>query len=224
LALACFTKAFGIVFLGSPRVEHANEVHEVGMAMRIPMVILAFGCFAVGLFAPIVIAGMIPAIAQVSQLPLDAIESVVASGTAPLNQIVIAFSILLASAALLALLRVRLLKGRMVKESVTWDCGYAQPTPRMQYTASSFAQPITRMFHSLLRTRRHLSGPEGIFPKSAALETHTPDVFQELLFRPIFAGVQKALDAFRWLQHGNVHLYVLYILITLLTLMFWKLR
>jgi hypothetical protein len=124
----------------------------------------------------------------------------------------------------LVLLRLRLLKGKIVSQAETWDCGYADPAPQMQYTASSFAQPITQMFRAILRTRRHFHSPDGIFPKSASIETHTPDVFQEFIFRPLFVGVARALEAFRWLQHGNVHLYVLYILLTLLTLMFWRLR
>jgi hypothetical protein len=94
----------------------------------------------------------------------------------------------------------------------------------MQYTASSFVQPITRMFRGILRTQRHYQPPAGVVPETVTVQTHTPDVFTELLFRPIFMAVQKSLDAFRWFQHGNVHLYVMYILITLLTLMFWKLR
>ncbi len=224
LAVACFTKAFGIVFLGHPRSESAATAHEVGASMKVAMGMLAVTCLAVGLLAPFVIRALVPAIGQVSRLPLETIETVFASGTGPLFKIMLAGFILLGLAALIALLRLGLLSGRKVKETVTWDCGYANPGVRMQYTAAAFASPITRMFRGVLRTKQHLHAPEGLFPMRAELETHTPDVFQELFFRPIFAGVRKTLDVFRWVQHGNVHLYVLYILITLLVLLFWKLR
>jgi hydrogenase-4 component B len=224
LAVACFTKAFGIVFLGEPRTELVAEAHEVGFGMKLPMVILAVACFAVGLLAPLLVRVLVPVIAQVGQMPVAAIDTVLAKGTGPLIPITVAFSVCLGLVALLVLLRLRLLKGKEVREAITWDCGYARPTARMQYTATSFAQPITNLFRSVLGTRHHVERPEGLFPKSGSVESHTPDIFQELLFRPIFTGVQKILDAFRWLQHGNVHLYVLYILITLLALMFWKLR
>jgi hydrogenase-4 component B len=224
LAVACFTKAFGVVFLGEPRTQSVTEIHEAGPAMTIPMVILAVECLALGLLAPYVIRVLAPVISHVSQMPLVAVDELFAQGTSSLNYVMVAFLVFLGLVALIVLWRLGLLKRKVVRETVTWDCGYARPTSRMQYTASSFAQPITDLFHGILRTRRHLQEPEGVFPKAAALETHTPDVFQELLFRPIFTGTQKALEAFRWLQHGNVHLYVLYILITLLTLMFWKLR
>jgi len=224
LAVACFTKAFGIVFLGQPRSDQAKGAHEVGMAMKIPMAALAFGCLAIGLLAPFAFGVLVHVISQISQIPLATIDTVVAQRTAPLYRVMIIFLICLSLVIFIALLRLRLLKGKIIKETVTWDCGYARPTSHMQYTASSFAHPITQLFRGILRTHRHLQQPKGIFPKSAALETHTPDVFRELIFRPIFVGVNKALEAFRWLQHGNVHLYVLYILITLLALMFWKLR
>jgi len=224
LAVACFTKAFGIVFLGQPRSEHATTCHEVGMAMKLPMVILAAGCLVIGLLAPYAFGALNHVIAQVCRIPLAAIDGVFVGGTGPLYRIMLVFSICLGLVACIVLLRLRLLRGKRVQESGTWDCGFARPTAPMQYTASSFAQPIAHLFRGILRTRRHYHEPAGIFPKSAALETHTPDVFRELVFRPIFTGVSKALEAFRWLQHGNVHLYVLYILIALLTLMFWKLR
>lgn len=224
LAVACFTKAFGVVFLGHPRTESSERAHEVGFAMKSAMVMLALACFAVGLLAPFAISALLPVLSQISQLPMATIETVFASGTGPLYQIMYAGLILLGLAGIIALIRFSMLRKRVVRESITWDCGYAAPTVRMQYTAASFASPITKMFRGVLRTKQHAHAPEGIFPESASLETHTSDVFQELLFRPIFAGVRKTLEVFRWVQHGNVHLYVLYILITLLVLLFWKLR
>ena len=224
LAVACFTKAFGMVFLGQPRAGLAADVHEVGLAMKTAMVLLAVGCFAIAFLAPVVISFLVPVIAQVSQMPLITARELLARGTVPLYYVLSASFITLGLVALTALWRLNLLSVQKVNAAVTWDCGYARPSSRMQYTASSFALPITKMFQALLRTVQHFEQPEGIFPKAASLKAHTPDVFQELLFRPVFIGIRRALGAFRWLQHGNVHLYILYILITLLVLMFWKLQ
>jgi hypothetical protein len=111
-----------------------------------------------------------------------------------------------------------------VGEALTWDCGYARPTPRMQYTASSFARPLTLLFGGFLRTRTTRVAPAGPFPQQAALATETPDVFRDALFSPAFRMVSGALAKLRWLQHGRVQLYVLYILLTLVVLLVWKLR
>jgi hydrogenase-4 component B len=224
LALACFTKAFGIVFLGEPRTAHAIDVHDAGIAMIISMAILAAGCMAIGLLAPFAFGMLAPVIAQVSQISSGTTGELLVQGTSTLYKVIIAFSICCGLIVLIALFRLGLLRGKKAEQTVTWDCGYALPTSRMQYTASSFAQPLLDLFRMLLGTRRKHLQIEGVFPKAVTLHTATPDIFQRLLFRPIFIGIQNGLDAFRWLQHGNVHLYILYILITLLTLMFWKLQ
>jgi hypothetical protein len=93
----------------------------------------------------------------------------------------------------------------------------------MQYTASSFAQPLTDLFGPLIGTRRRLSLPDGLFPRRASFASETPDLYRERLYRPAFMGIERSLSVFRWLQHGRVQLYVLYIAFTLLVLLLWKL-
>jgi hypothetical protein len=111
-----------------------------------------------------------------------------------------------------------------VEESVTWGCGYARPSARMQYTASSFAEPITTLFRGLLATRYQVQRPEGILPARASLATETPDLCRGNLYRPAFLQANWGLSKLRWLQHGQVRLYVLYIAVTLIVLMAWKFR
>jgi hypothetical protein len=94
----------------------------------------------------------------------------------------------------------------------------------MQYTASSFAQPLTFLFRALLQSRAAVSAPAGLFPRDARVATHTPDPFRERLFRPAFGAVAAALDRLRVLQHGRTQLYVLSIVLTLIALLVWKLR
>ena len=92
----------------------------------------------------------------------------------------------------------------------------------MQYTASSFAQPIADLFAPLLRTSRECSPPQGLFPANASLETHTPDVCREEMFQPAFTLIDKGLAKLRRLQTGHAHLYVLYLALTLVILFAWK--
>jgi hypothetical protein len=130
---------------------------------------------------------------------------------------------LLLLTALLAAVRRHLLAGRDVAASVTWDCGYARPTPRMQYGAASFSQPLTDLFRVVLHTRSHVVPPQGLFPRRGSATSETPDICAERMYGPVFAAVGRALSAVRWLQHGEVHLYVLYIAVTLVVLLVWKL-
>ena len=224
LAMACFAKAFGIVFLGEPRSAHAADSHECGWLMRLPMLALAIGCAAIGLVGPLVVIALVPVIALVAGMPVGLVRTAIAGPRVVLVAVVGASLVLLLLTAGLMVFRRWLLAGRSVLRTVTWDCGYARPTARMQYSASSFAQPLTWFFQVFLRTRTALSSPVDYFPVSASLATHTDDVCREKLYRPAFRGVGWALSRLRWLQHGRVQIYVLYIALTLLALLLWKLE
>jgi formate hydrogenlyase subunit 3/multisubunit Na+/H+ antiporter MnhD subunit len=223
LAAACFTKASGIVFLGEPRTPQAQRAHEAAWGMRAPMLALAGGCLLVGLLAPVVVPALEPTLRQASRLPAAAVAAALQEAAHALRVAAVAAAVLLGGAAGLALLRGRLLARRAVEETVTWDCGYAAPTARMQYTASSFAQPLTFLFRATLRAHTTLTPVSGLFPGRAAFASHTPDPFRERLFAPIFDLVRAALERLRVLQHGRIQLYVLSIVLTLLLLMLWKL-
>ncbi len=224
LAAACFTKAFGVVFLGEPRQEKASCAREVRRAMRWPMLALASLCLVIGLTAPVWPLVMRPAV--VSLAPGDMQNAVGASlshATKPLAGIVMGTSVLVSVLVLLLYVRARLLSGRCVEQSATWDCGYAAPAPRMQYTGSSFARPLMLLFSFFLRTRDTIHAPCGLFPERASLHTDTPDLFRRWVFSPLFVAVARLAMRLRWLQEGRIQIYVLYIALTILVLLIWKL-
>lgn len=222
LAAAAFAKAYGIVFLGEPRSD--VPAHDPGWGMQLPMVVLAAGCVGGGLAAPLVVPGLGAAIATVSGLPAAEIAPVLAEPARWLAVASLAGLALLALVGVLALLRRALLARREVGSAGTWDCGYVAPTPRMQYTASSFARPLIRLFRLALRTHLHQKAPSTLFPAFASLVSHTPDVAHARFFRPVFARLDEALSRLRALQQGRVQTYVLYIVITISALLLWKLE
>lgn len=224
LAAACFTKAFGCVFLGEPRSSEASEGREVGRAMCAASVFLAAACVAIGLTAPLWPTILRGAMLQLIPLPArEAASAAVGHATAPLTIVCAASWGLLAVAGTIALVRRRLLRGRPVEYGPTWDCGYAAPTARMQYTASSFASPLTTLFRMFLRPRVHVEPPRGLFPSRAEFHSETSDVFGDYVYRPVFFAVAWMAARLRWLQQGRLQLYVLYIALTVLVLLVWKL-
>jgi NADH:ubiquinone oxidoreductase subunit 5 (subunit L)/multisubunit Na+/H+ antiporter MnhA subunit len=223
LAVACFTKAFGVIFLGEPRSQYVAGAKEVGAPMRIAMAVLAAGCIVGGLGGPVLIGAMGPVIAAITRMPEADLGDGLAAGTGSLVYITVAAAAFFVIVGGLVLVRRWLLAGRSVEQAGTWDCGYVAPTARMQYTASSFAQPIVRMFRFLLRPKRQFTPPEGLLPDASAFSTRTPDVFRETVWRPMFAGVGGILSRFRGLQQGRLQLYVLYLVLTLIILLVWKL-
>ncbi len=222
LALACFTKAFGIVFLGQPRSERAEHAREAGLAMLAPGFVLAAGCVLVGLFGASVVRAMAPLISNVTHLQSSLIGFDLAGAANSVERVAQFGALLIAMAALLALARTKVLARRRVSTATTWDCGYASPSPRMQYTASSFAQPLTTSFRMLLQTREVLTGMEETFPRRAEFHSHTDDPYQRYLFQPLFQSINRATAFLRPLQQGGVQLYVLYIVVTLLAVMLWE--
>jgi hydrogenase-4 component B len=218
LAAACFTKAFGIVFLGEPRGKEAADAHECGRRMLWPMLLTAAACIVFGLTGLAAFRAALPAVG----LPLAVASFDRVQTEAALLWAGLGASVLWVLILFIALLRKRLLAGRTASPTVTWDCGYVAPSPRMQYTASSFAQPLTDMFAFVLRTRKHVKTIETFFPEDSQMETSTPDVFREKIYLRAFEELRERLVRVRLVQHGRVHLYVLYVVLTLIVLLVWK--
>ena len=104
-------------------------------------------------------------------------------------------------------------RGIGLRRALTWDCGYAEPTPRMQYTAGSFAGTITEWFAWILRPQTHDQRPEGLFPAAAAYGQHTPETVLEQIVEPAAGAVMRFSTIMRRLQHGRLQSYLLYLVV-----------
>src|SRR4029453_6210860 len=82
-----------------------------------------------------------------------------------------------------------------VTRQVTWDCGYAAPSPRMQYTAGSFASIITEWFAWILRPEKDVHAPDGLFPSQASRAEHTPEAVLEKVVEPVGSVLMVASRA-----------------------------
>ncbi len=223
LAVACFTKAFGGMFLGEPRDECARQAHDPGWRMWIPGWVLMLACLGIGLGMGPLLAVYGPRWSGLWPGNPALFLSVVRDIAALLTHLTLGLTLFIGLCGGLAGLRLLLLRGRGVRESVTWDCGYAAPSARMQYTPSSFSQPLVDMFRMVLRTRAEGGVPAGLFADSVTFATCTEDVVRSRVFYPLFAGLLRVMAAVRRLQHGSLQVYVLYIALTLLFLMLWEL-
>lgn len=224
LAAACFTKAFGVVFLGEPRSAAATKGHEAGLAMRIPMILAAACCVLIGVFAPQVVRVTSRAAGIVTNVKPLELYAQIDAATGPMTYVVLIAGVFALAIVVLGLARRMLLAGRTVTESGTWDCGYARPSASMQYTASSFAQPLTGMFEAFLRPKVHYTKPAGLFPVNASFHSTTDDLFLEKFYLPVFRAFEWCAMKLRFLQAGRVQFYILYIGLTLFILLIWNLR
>jgi NADH:ubiquinone oxidoreductase subunit 5 (subunit L)/multisubunit Na+/H+ antiporter MnhA subunit len=221
LAAASFARLFGIAFLGEPRSDHARRAREPRRSMQGAVLVLATGCVGLGVASPLVVRGLEPVVVQVTALSRDTVRGELGEAVTALWAVVGACAGFVALAGAIALLRRRLLAARSVTEGPTWDCGYAAPSPRMQYTGSSFSQPLVAVFGRAVPMESRGTPPRGFFPARAAFASVAADLGREWLYGPLFRGLGRALASFRRLQHGQVQSYVLYIALTLVALLLW---
>ncbi|HEX7599195.1 MAG TPA: proton-conducting transporter membrane subunit, partial [Polyangia bacterium] len=158
LALACFVKVFGAMFLGEPRSAHTDGAKESGRLILGPMGVLAGLCFLVGLLpwaiAPVLDRAVTAWAPELSGSRLSLL--------APLRVVSLVGVALLAALVLgIALFR-RHLRQKPVAPVGTWDCGYVAPGPTMQYSSSSFARTIVGLFSWALRPKVRNPNTRGL--------------------------------------------------------------
>jgi hydrogenase-4 component B len=209
LALACFVKVCGVVFLGAPRSDAAARAREHPGPMRGAMILLAAACVAIGL-GPV---AFWPAIARAVGAWHPAWG--IASPPAPLLALGTAHALLAGLALAAAWGLAQRCRAGGARRAPTWDCGYSAPSARMQYTAGSFARIINGWFRGILRPEQRRFVPEGPFPATASSVEHTPETVLELLVEPAGRLVLRCSAAVRRLQHGRVQTYVIYLAIGL---------
>ncbi|GFO55533.1 hydrogenase [Geomonas sp. Red276] len=216
LAVACFVKVFGVVFLGAPRSAPHAAAHEAPSSMLWSMGLLAGCCVAIGLFPFIAIRPLDGALASYlgSQPPHQPLGDLVPFGW------ISALAVGLLAVTMLIALLFRMRGSTLPRErSVTWGCGYLAPTPRMQYSSSSFAAMLVRMFRLLLRPEEHRREPDGPFPCTGHFESHVPETVLEQAYLPGLEYLYRKSAPVRHLQHGKLNLYIFYTFITLVVLM-----
>lgn len=244
--LLCFAKVFALSFLGEARSDLTLAARDPGRFQLGPIALLALLCVASALASPWLAASISAAVTPLAQggsIPLASLSAAPAGMANPaawnfaaaakpelqnafslLRMVNQGFLLLLMLFLLLFMLRRRLQRRREISASPTWDCGYIAPTARMQYSGGSFSQPATFFMRSILRQRLRLPRLLEYFPTDATATASTPDWMAESGFAPLFRAVASLARWCKFLQHGRLNAYVLYIFLTLMTLLAWKLR
>ena len=219
LAVACFVKVFGAVFLGTGRSAHVAGAHEAGPAMIGPMVVLAAYCFAIGL-VPWAVAPALEGAVRDWAPELTGRGPGLGS-LSPLGWVGAAGILLLGALLGVSLLLWACVRRGGAQTGTTWGCGYAAPSPRIQYTSSSFAQMLVGLLAAILRPTTHAPGELPLFPTPTRFHSDVPDTVLNRLLLPAFRLGAWVFSWARVLHQGSIQTYLLYILAILLALLLW---
>ncbi len=218
LALACFTKVVGIVFQGEPRTRAAENANEKGKTMLFSMSVLTAVCILFGIFPALIIQLPIKAV-QVFGLGFEpSMFEPVMKITENLTLAAMVFAFVIGVVIIIRFLGYR---GKSIALSSTWGCGFAQPTFKMQYTGSSYAAFILDLFRPVAPLSVEHPAIKGRFPLKTRYKSHVHDIAALHINKTIVDPVMFLFDKLRWIQHGDIHLYIGYILLAIVLLFFF---
>jgi NADH:ubiquinone oxidoreductase subunit 5 (subunit L)/multisubunit Na+/H+ antiporter MnhA subunit len=223
-ALACFVKVYGVVFLGLSRSRSRNTgpVMESPASMLIPMSVLALICLAIGLAPGMVLPILEKAIASWLQADPGSLPEPGLAALLPLDSLGIVALCLAGATALFAIIAI--LSGPGLRRGTdpvlgTWDCGYARPENRMQYTASSLAESLTGLFRWVLKPGGHEARIGGAFPLASSMASHVDEPILDRALIPVFSSIRRGFGWFHRFQQGQTHYYMFYILAALVAML-----
>ena len=213
MAILCFTKASGITFLGNPRSENAMNVQgDVSRVMIIPMGILAFLTFFIGMYPQYFIgAVLVPVFMFIKNEAVMPVFNSVMELVSVLSWYFFIFLIMV-----LVLFALRAVLNRKTQIHNTWGCGYDRANNHMQYTASSYADLFISTLKPLFKRVTHIKKPKELFPKEAYYELEIEDIEEAYIVKPLVMWDEKLLAKFERIQSGNIQQYILFGLIFLI--------
>ncbi len=226
--LFCFSKLYGIVFLGSPRFSRDNyhsqddgHKHEAEIASLTAMAILTVLILIIGIkptfvytliLAPseFIITSISPKVFIIS----EALKNVY-------NPLLILSSvngILLFVLIIGFVLRCILLKNKKIDYYKTWDCGYQLGNSRMQYTNAAFVSPLLSLVKIFAGAQISKIRATVLFPKNIEFIERGFDRLEKYLIQPCVNFILEIMRRFSWIQSGNTQAYILYGVIFLISL------
>jgi hydrogenase-4 component B len=231
LALACFVKAFGAIFLARPRSGAAAHAKESFSWLSVGMGSLAALCLAFGVFSGYLGSWFVGVGIELNAFRNAQLFFAPSSGalvapnnfdsvSAPALTVIFILAILIVA----WLTKFAVNKNQKTKIGATWDCG-TDLTPRMEITATGFARSIVLIFAGVLRPSiqheiEYRDSQMRYLPKSRTVILGAYDIYQSYFYQPLHRFIVLLALRAKAIQSGNVNMYVFYILFAV-TLALW---
>jgi len=223
LALLTFVKAYGIGFLARPRSPGSAAAHEVTWTMQVAMVVSATSVLALGLVPGMVATAVARAggLSGVSSVGWAGIE--LSGVNAVLDPVALSLMAALFGVPVLAVSVAAARRRPRRRMELAWGCGGVRVSPRMQYTATSYAEPLARVFDDALRPERDIevthTSESRYLVERVQFRQQLDDVIETKLYRPVLAVADNVGLAARRLQNGSIHRYLGYSFVALVAVL-----
>ena len=210
LAMLCFTKAFGIVFLGNMRHNSSKEISEVTFWQLFPLYLIGAFIVLIGLFPSFFISILQQPVYLFTQgkpfnlnlIRVGAIDSLYA-----INWYCAGFIVLI---ALVYWLRSLTSRNKKIEIQPTWGCAYKTSDTKLQYTANSFVRSYTKLAKPILDIGKKEIEITEVFPLAKHYETQPYDKIERIFVDKPLAGLKAVMDWFTFLQNGKLQQNILY--------------
>jgi hypothetical protein len=219
LAMLCFTKAFGVVFLGTARQELPASTSEVPFLQLIPMYILALVIMLIGVFPMAFINLLSQPVGLFTGSATFTLNPAQINAFNAIQPISWASWILILLVTILFAIRKFALSHRKISKGPTWGCGYTAPTSKIQYTAGSFVRTYSKLFGAFLLIGKHEEEIQGIFPAERKYHTHPYDKIEKWLIDDPLKLNKSFMGRFLFLNNGKLQFYILYGVIFILAVL-----
>jgi hydrogenase-4 component B len=210
LALFCFTKAFGVVFLGNERHPFRHEVKEAPFIQRLPLYLIAFFILFIGLFPQLFLNMLVQPVSLFTGMNQSTFIPFQDGSVDALQPISLASGGFILLIGVLWMIRKLVLRNREVTIEPTWGCGYVAPAPKTQYTASSYVRSYSKLFNLFLLFEKKEKVVSGIFPAEAHFKTHPTDRIEKWLIDKPVRSYKTFLSWFLFLNSGKLQISILY--------------
>ena len=182
--------------------ERPLAAREVSRGFVVPQLALALACVGIGLLPALIVPPFLRVATTIAGVPPDHVVAVLHDVVLDTQRLALFGAVLLVTCVTAYAARQWLLRRRPVRTGATWSCAYDDTTPRMQYTASSFAAPLLAVFGSLTGVREHRGG--------TVFHSTPRDLVLDDAVVPIWWRIKGAALRLRPIQQGRLHVYLLY--------------
>jgi formate hydrogenlyase subunit 3/multisubunit Na+/H+ antiporter MnhD subunit len=219
LAMICFTKAFGIIFLGTERHVLPADCREVPFFQLLPSYILAVAIVLIGIFPLLflkILAQPVGLFSGSSEIMANPSQMKAFGALQPIS-----WATWLLVFTVFGIFFIRKFKSAKfpVKVGPTWGCGYSASGPKQQYTASSFVRTYSKLFAPVLMVEKEEEVVQGVFPARGKYQTHAHDKLEKGLIDGILKFNINFMGRFVFLNNGKLQFYILYGIIFIVTVL-----